>query len=300
MPQTKTNFLFIVKKPTIRNLQLLAKAVVKSYKNGHQHSKMLGAGMEFSQYRSYQAGDDLRLLDWKLAARSQRFYVKQSETTKNMRVRFVLDASNSMNFAESAVSKLSYARFLIAILAYLAHQQGDEISVSAYDGEGLSEVVLKNRQQHLEKLFHFLEKIVAKGSWKNDEKVKHLFSQKTRKKELIIFLSDCYEKENEIFETLRQFQQQRHEVIVFHLVGKKEQTLDFEGIQVFEDLETKKRMAIHTKKARKQYVENLKNREVELKKSLQERQIFYQKADISQPFDVLLQSFIKRRNRLMY
>ena len=184
MPQTKTDFLSIIKKPTVRNLQLLAKAVVKSYKNGHQHSKMLGKGMEFSQYRSYQAGDDLRLLDWKLAARSQRFYVKQTETTKNMRVRFVLDASNSMNYAENEVSKFSYARFLIAILAYLAHQQGDEISILAYNSENFSQVFLKNQQQHLEKLFHFLEKIEAKGSWKNDEKLKYFFSQKTEKKQI--------------------------------------------------------------------------------------------------------------------
>lgn len=300
MPQTKTDFLSIIKKPTVRNLQLLAKAVVKSYKNGHQHSKILGEGMEFSQYRSYQAGDDLRLLDWKLAARSQRFYVKQSETRKNMRVRFVLDASNSMNYAENEVSKFVYARFLIATLAYLAHQQGDEMSIYAYNHQKFSEISAKNNNKHLEKIYHWLAAIEAKGSWKNDEKVKSIFPQKAGNKELIIFLSDCYEKENEIFETLKQFQQQRHEVIVFHLVGKKEQALDFEGIQVFEDLETQKRVVINTKKARKQYVESLKNREVALKKNLQDRNIFYQKADISQPFDILLQSFIKRRNCLMY
>ena len=112
---------------TVSGLSLIARIVVDGYLSGLQRSRSVGAGMEFSQYRAYNPGDDLRLMDWKMLARSGRYYLKQSEIESQVTVKFVVDASASMKFKEKDLSKIEFARVLVASLAYLAQNQGDAV-----------------------------------------------------------------------------------------------------------------------------------------------------------------------------
>ena len=114
---------------TIKDLPLLAKTVVDGFMIGLNKSTVKGPGLEFSQYRSYQPGDDLRWLDWKMYARSDRYYIRESEVETSISVRFLIDASASMNHEDNGVKKIDYARFLAASLAYLANSQGDSVGL---------------------------------------------------------------------------------------------------------------------------------------------------------------------------
>ncbi|RYZ81461.1 MAG: DUF58 domain-containing protein, partial [Moraxellaceae bacterium] len=109
----------------IKDLTLSAKTTIDGFMNGINKSTIKGPGLEFSQYRSYQPGDDLRTLDWKMFARSDRYYIRESEVETSISVRFVIDASASMNHSDGDFTKMDYVRYLTACLAYLANLQGD-------------------------------------------------------------------------------------------------------------------------------------------------------------------------------
>src|SRR6201995_6209039 len=114
---------------TIKDLSLAARRTIDGFMTGINKSKVRGRGLEFSQYRSYQPGDDLRWLDWKMYARSDRYYIRESEVETSISVRFLIDASASMNHNDDGIKKIDYARFLAASLAYLANLQGDAVGL---------------------------------------------------------------------------------------------------------------------------------------------------------------------------
>jgi len=122
---------------SVSGLALIAKVLVDGYLSGLNHSRRVGPGMEFSQFRNYESGDDLRLLDWKMLARSGRYYIKQSEIETNIAVKFVLDASSSMLHAENTLSKMDHVRVLVATMAYLSQNQGDAVGLFALNDNQL-------------------------------------------------------------------------------------------------------------------------------------------------------------------
>src|SRR5262249_33604799 len=143
------------------DLTLAARTVVDGFMFGVHHSRIPGAGLEFSQYRSYQPGDDPRRLDWKLFARSDRYFLRAAHTATSVTVRFVRDASDWMAKEEAGVSKLAYARLIVAALALLAHRQGDAVGLYAVSGGDVSVMPPQRPSQHVHRLLHTLEQIRA-------------------------------------------------------------------------------------------------------------------------------------------
>ena len=138
---------------TIKNLPLLAKTVVDGFLIGLNKSTVKGPGLEFSQYRSYQPGDDLRWLDWKMYARSDRYYIRESEIETSISVRFLIDASASMNHRDSnGVKKIDYARYLAASLACLANFQGDSVGLYTLANGELYSLASRADPQHLQRI----------------------------------------------------------------------------------------------------------------------------------------------------
>src|SRR6187455_3206719 len=125
---------------SINGLELIARVIVEGFMSGSNKSQSVGAGQEFSQYRSYQPGDDLRQLDWKMFARSERYYIKEAEIETNITVKFMLDASRSMAYAEQGLSKLQYAKVLTSALAYLARKQSDTFGLYTVNEHGIEAI----------------------------------------------------------------------------------------------------------------------------------------------------------------
>ncbi|RFZ83546.1 DUF58 domain-containing protein [Mucilaginibacter terrenus] len=282
---------------TIKDLPLLAKTVIDGFMNGFNKSSVKGPGLEFSQYRSYQPGDDLRWLDWKMFARSDRYYIRESEVETSISVRFLVDASASMDHVDNnGVKKIDYARFLTASLAYLANLQGDSVALNVFKEGGLFSLPSKADPQHLQRLFYHLKQVSPAGVFTQPVHYKELFAGNGRK-ELLVFVTDMYQADGEINTLLDSLAALRHEVIVFHLMGQNELDLDFEGYSTLEDLETGEVVQVNTRAAQAEYKQRLQNYIASLRLSLAGKHIAYRMISTGQPLDEALREFLVQRKK---
>jgi len=282
---------------SIKDLSLAAKTVIDGFMTGLNKSSIKGPGLEFSQYRSYQPGDDLRWLDWKMYGRSDRYYIRESEVETNISVRFLIDASGSMNHKDGAYKKIDYARYLTAALAYLANLQGDATGLYVFQDGGLFSLASRQDFQHLSRLFYHLETMKAGGEFTKPVNYKDIYSG-SRKKELLIFITDIYQQNTEIFDLLDTLTALKNEVIVFHLMGQNELNLDFKGYSVLEDLETGQTVKIDQQSARKDYQDNLNAYLSKIRTEMLDRHIHYRMISMDQSPDQALRDFLNQRNKL--
>ncbi len=281
---------------SIKSLQLAAKTVVDGFMSGVNKSTIKGPGMEFSQYRSYQPGDDLRSLDWKMFARSDRYYIRESEVETSISVRFLVDASASMNHEDNGYKKSTYAAYLTASLAYLANLQGDATGLYVLQNGSLFSLVPRQSMQHLNRLFYQLENLNPSGKFTQEVNYKEVFAG-TGKRELLVFVTDFYEENNEILELLDKLSTLKHEIIVFQIIGKNELELDFAGYSTLEDLETGETIQINATQTRKIYKQKLDERLAYIKTQLLDRNIFYRLISMDQPLDLALRDFLNQRSK---
>jgi uncharacterized protein (DUF58 family) len=282
---------------TIKDLSLAARTIVDGFMTGLNKSSIKGPGLEFSQYRSYQPGDDLRWLDWKMYGRSDRYYIRESEIETNISVRFLIDASGSMAHQDGEHKKIDYARYLAAALAYLANLQGDATGLYVFQEGGLFSLASRQDFQHLNRLFHHLESIHVSGEFTSPVNYKDIYTG-SRKKELLVFITDLYQKNTEILDLLDTLAALKNEVIVFHLMGKNELEMEFKGYSVLEDLETGETVRIDAAANRKQYLEKLDVHLNEIRTEMLDRGIHYRMISMDQPPDQALRDFLNQRNKL--
>lgn len=283
---------------TVSGLALVARVIVDGYLNGVNTSRRVGSGMEFSQFRSYEPGDDLRLLDWKMLARSGRYYIKQAEIETNISVKFILDASQSMMHQETDLSKMEFAKIIIASLAYLAQNQGDAVGLFALNDKNLHGIYPKVQKQHFNRLLSELITIESVGKWPENPKDSSKLHDRTHK-ELIFFVTDMYQHGQELTSFIKRLKTLRNEVVVLHLMGSKELDFDYNGTVTFEDLETGNRLKVETKEAKKDYLIALKALMKSTKNELLANNINYHVFNLNDPIPEILKLFFKKRNNLM-
>lgn len=281
----------------IKDLSLSAKMTIDGFMNGINKSTLKGSGLEFSQYRSYQPGDDLRSLDWKMFARSDRYYIRESEVETNISVRILIDASASMNHSDGDFNKIDYARYLGASLAYLANLQGDAIGLYVLKNSGIFSMTPRQDYQHLTRLFYQLEQIHPDGTFTNPIHYKGLFAG-AQKCELLIFVTDLYQKDDEIIKLLDTLNSLRHEIVVFHVLSRNEFDLDFKGYSTFEDLETGETIQIDQEKARADYKNKFAAYLMQTRVNMLDRRISYRTICTDEPLDEALRDFLKQRSKL--
>lgn len=280
----------------IANLQLIAKTVVDGFMLGSHQSPKPGVGLEFNQYRSYQPGDDLRRVDWKMYARSDRYFVRESEIETSIGINFVLDATASMSHVENQISKFDYARFLIASLAYLARSQGDAVGLMAVNGQSVSQLPPRRDHQHLHRFLHQLENIAPQGRWPDWQVLETIFTV-TQKREVIVFVSDMYERESEIQKLLSVLSSYKNEVLLFHIMGNDELQFNYKGHLIFEDLETGETVQVHADKSREDYLHQLDEHLQKLQQSAHDQNIAYEQCVLNQPLDYALRNYLMHRTK---
>ncbi len=280
----------------LKGLNLIAKTVVDGFMLGLHQSKRSGAGLEFSEYRPYQLGDDVRQIDWKLVARSDKFFVRNSEVETSVAVRILLDASASMQHEEDGITKFDYARWLAASLCYLAHQQGDATGLYAVQTH-ITHVPAHHDKNQLKKIFSTLETLTPQGKWAEKTQLEGLLSR-SKRRELTIFISDMNEHTDEILSALNAYARLKNEVILFHLVGANELEFNYKGEIEFEDLETGELVRTNAGTIKAQYQTAMNNRLKTLEKSMQAERVDYQQFLIQEPLDNALRKFLTVRNRL--
>ncbi|MGH7491085.1 MAG: DUF58 domain-containing protein [bacterium] len=281
----------------ISNLPLLAKTVVDGFMLGAHQGPQPGAGQEFNQYRSYQPGDDPRRVDWKMYARSDRFYVRESEIETSITIRFILDASASMLHADGELVKFDYARFLIAALGYLAHRQGDAIGLHGVPEGDTPSLLPKRDHQQLHRFLHDLEKLTPSGRWPEWQKMAHSFSTAPGR-ELIIVVSDLHEHGHEIATALSKLRALKHEVLLFHLLGRNEIDFTYTGEVAFQDLETGQTLPVNTATARAGYRQALQRYLLTLPRKWREQDVAYELLALDRPLDFALRRYLTQRMKL--
>lgn len=283
---------------TISGLALISRVIVDSYLSGLNHSRRVGPGMEFSQFRSYQPGDDLRLLDWKMLARSGRYYIRQSELESNIAVKFILDSSKSMLHKESGLTKMDYVRVLVASIAFLAQKQGDAVGLFALNESKLHSVYPKVQKQHFNKLILELTKIENVGKWPSDPRDSRKLHDRTHK-ELVFFITDMYEHTDELTEFIKRLKTLRNEVVVLHIMGNEELEFSYKGNLTFEDLETGQKLKVDAAEAKKHYLKALKKLMKQTKDVLLANDISYHLFNLDEEIGEALQLFLKKRSKLL-
>ncbi len=282
---------------SVNGLELIARIVVEGFMSGSNKSQAVGPGQEFSQYRSYESGDDLRQLDWKMYARSERYYIKQADIETNITVKFMLDASHSMAYSENKLSKLQYGKVLTAVLAYLARKQSDTFGLFTVNNKHIHVVQPRFEQQQFMRFLNELILVKSEGTWKENKALEHLFNH--HGKEMIIFITDLYDEEQDLLDFIARLKTPRNEVIVFHIMGQHEMELDYDGSFTFEELETKTIRRVDTNSQRNQYLERLRKWIQQSRLWMYERQISYQLIQLGDPFEKTLRDFLKIRKTLV-
>jgi uncharacterized protein (DUF58 family) len=278
-------------------LELVARVIVEGYMSGGNPSQSVGAGQEFSQYRSYEPGDDLRQLDWKMFARSERYYIKQSEIETNITVKFMLDASRSMEHAEGGVSKMQMAKVLIAALAFLARKQSDTFGLFSVNDLHITAVQPRFDHQQYIRFLNELIKIKAESTWKTGNGLEHIYSHQG--KEMILFFTDMYDNDGDLQDFIRKLKTPRNEVIVFHLMGREEQELNYSTQLTFEDLETGERLKVDTAAQQSAYRKKMGEWVDATRDWMLQKQVIYQPTYLDDPAPEVLRTFLKARKSMI-
>jgi uncharacterized protein (DUF58 family) len=245
----------------IDNLELAARLIVEGARSGAHRSPFHGFSNEFSQYRAYRPGDDLKYLDWKVLARTDRLYTRQFRETTNMGVVLVVDTSASMAYpsdrsGQAAPDKFRYAILMAAALAHLIVGQGDAVGLMSMQQDKLVYIPARGGKAHLRLLLAQLDALTPDARW-DPPRVLTRAADLLRRRGVIVALSDFYDQEETTRVELRRVARRGHDVAVLQVISRDEVDLPFGRDVEFEDLETGDRVVVDARGARAEYRERV-------------------------------------------
>ncbi len=243
------------------SLSMRAKMVVEGYIIGQHRSPYHGFSVEFAEHRSYEPGDEVRHIDWKLYGKTNRLYIKRYEEETNLRAHLILDTSKSMNYTSGKVSKLQYGSYLLAALSYLMIRQQDAAGVVLFDESIRSFIPPKSNPSHLNTLLNVLD-VNTPGTDTKIEPVLHEMAERIKKRGLVIIISDLFDEPDNIINGLKHFRHSNQEVILFHILDRNELEFDFNSRTKFVDMESGEELTTdpwHVKNDYKNLIENLQD-----------------------------------------
>ncbi|MHC4471040.1 MAG: DUF58 domain-containing protein [Planctomycetota bacterium] len=281
----------------VANLPLVARGVVEGFISGLHRSPFHGSSVEFSEYRKYVAGDDLKHLDWKAYAKSEKLYVKLYEEETNLKSSILLDTSASMGYGSKGMRKADYGAYLAASLAYLMIRQQDSVGLATFDHRIRTLLPPGAGPLHLNELLTILDQVQV-GETTGISKPLHDLAEMVKRRGLIILVSDLFDEPAEVMRGLLHFRHKKHEVIVFHLIDPDEASFPFQGLTTFKDLETGQRMEVLPDAIRAEYRDVFSRFVDTFKRGCAEARIEYVTADTSVPYETLLASFLTKRARM--
>ncbi len=281
----------------LSNMSLRARLVVEGYIIGQHKSPFHGFSVEFAEHRAYGPGDEIRHIDWKLYGKTDRFFVKQYEEETNLRSYILLDTSRSMEYKSNKISKLDYGNYLSAALAYLMINQQDGVGLTLFDNQIQTFIPPRSKPSHVNTILTHLDKT---GSAKDTDVgiVLHEMAERIKKRGLIILISDLFDETENIINGLKHFRHNKQEIIVFHVMDRKELNFDFSNRTKFKDMETDEQITTEPWKIRKIYQKAIQSYQDELRLRCREQKIDYVPLFTDQNLDLALNEYLKKRQRL--
>lgn len=287
----------------IAGLDLRARLVVEGLMSGMHRSPYQGISVEFAQHRPYSPGDDIRHVDWKVLAKTDRIYLKQYQEETNLQLILVVDSSQSMTYGsvgdpDAPWTKLDHATAIAASLTYMALGQQDAVGLVVADSE----------------LRRFLRPANSPGQWKQiiaeltqtprDRgtqlgRVLDQTAEKLSHRSLIVILSDFFDDFAQIQRGLRHLRHRRHEVIAMQILDPNEITFPFDDPTRFEGLEATGQLLTDPRSLRESYLENLRTATQNIQKSCRAMHIDFSRMDSGEPLDVALSTLLATRAATM-
>lgn len=280
----------------IRNLELRARLVVEGFWSGLHRSPYHGFSVEFTEYRSYSPGEDTRYLDWRLFARSDRYYLKKFQDETNLRCHLLVDQSRSMTYQSIDYSKSDYARTLAATLAWFLNEQGDAVGLYTFDERIRDYLPPRHRRGHLRQLMLALEREPDGKNTNLGEPLRRV-AQLARKRGLIVFISDLLAPIEELENHFALLTAAGHEAAVFHVLDPNEVAFAFPRAMLFQDVESRRDFYIDPESIRTDYQRKLQHHIEQVEGMCRKLGFAFHRIVTNQPLELALLDFLRSRNR---
>jgi len=280
----------------LRDLELLARTTVEGLRQGLHRSPFHGFSAEFSQYRHYRPGDDLKYVDWKAFARTDRLYSRQFRETTSMGALFVIDVSRSMAFPDGHASKFALARAAAAALATLVIDQSDAVGLLAISGQAVGDVHYvppRSGRHHLHLYLAALARLTADGTMAMTTSLRRVGSV-LRRRGLIVVISDFYEEEPALAE-IRRLSRMGHDVVTIHVLAREELTLARGGATEFVDLETGATLVASPDAAGESYERAMRAFLARVEQAIRREGLDYLRLTTGEPLEPALRRFLVQR-----
>ena len=281
----------------LNSMALRAKLVVEGYIIGQHRSPYHGFSVEFAEHRAYGPGDEIRHIDWRLFGKTERLYVKRYEEETNLRAHIILDTSRSMLYKSGTVSKLNYANSLAASLSYLMINQQDAAGLVQFSNKIDTFIPPKSKPSHLNIILKQLDDNKT-GKDTKIENVFHRMAERIDKRGIVILISDLLDDPVEVINGLKHFRHKNQEVIVFHILDRKELEFDFNSRTRFLDMESGEEIITEPWHIRSNYTELISGLQKYYQKECRDSLIDYVPIFTDENLDKSITGYLNKRRKL--
>lgn len=283
----------------IARMELVARRAVEGFLSGLHPSPYFGSSVEYADHRPYSVGDEIRTIDWKLLAKTDKYYVKLFEEQTNTRCTVVLDTSRSMTFRgeSAAMSKLEFGMFMAAALGYMMVRQNDAVGLAMFDSDVREYLPPRATPRHYRRILETMEGTEAG----QDTRIGPVLSElagKLPKRGIVVLISDLLDEPAAIVEGLAHLRHRRHEVIVFHLLDPAERSFPFEKLTRFRDIEGSGHVIANPRAVRSAYLQRLNEFLDRMRRTCLERDIGYELVETGERYDQVLSAYLARRAKV--
>jgi uncharacterized protein (DUF58 family) len=279
------------------HLTLVARNLVEGFLTGVHKSPYKGFSVEFAEHRQYYPGDEIRHIDWRAVAKTDRYYVKEYEEETNLKAYLLVDASGSMAYKGASPAKFQFAQYVAASLAYLMLHQRDAVGLVLHDTHVRAQIKPRATSKHLLQVLKALEEARPGGEtalaplW-------HQVAEQVRQRSLVVILSDCFGDTGELLRALQHLRHRRHEVLLFHVLAPEEMEFPFRRWTQFRSLElSADRRLVDPQRLRKEYLTNFERFRTELREACGKTQVDYHLIPTDEPVERALGVYLSRRQR---
>ena len=282
----------------ISHLDLVAKTVVDGFVAGLHRSPDFGFSQEFAEYRAYSPGDDLRHVDWNVFARTERMYLKRYRGETNSQLTMMLDTSASMSYTSQGVTKLDYAKYLAASLAYLSNQQRDAAGIIVFDDEVKNYIAPSTRQGQFMRVAHAIEH-AQPGARTDFAKPFLHFQQFLTRRGIIVVMSDFFEQPDQVIQAMQPLRFRGNELILFHILDPQEIEPKLKEPMLLVDMETQEAIEVSPEYAKHEYRPKMQAHIDGLRTKAKASNIDYHLLRTDRPLDEGLREYLSIRTGRM-
>ena len=281
----------------VERMELVARTAVEGMLSGLHPSPFFGSSVEYADHRPSTPSDEIRSIDWKLVAKTDKYYVKLFEEQTNTRITVILDTSRSMQFSGAGgITKLDYGRYLAAALCHLALKQNDAAGVATFDGEVRSYIPARSLANH----FRHILTALAQAEPGDDTRISGVLQSlagRIPRRGIVVLISDLLDDAAGIATGLSLLKHRRHDLLVFHVVDPAERDFPWTKVTRFKDIEGQGRVVTNPRTVRAAYMERFEKFLGGVRAACLERSIGYELALTDHPYAEMLSAYLARRAR---